>query len=585
MQKKVIAGLVIVALLGTGGWWFMSRRASTATAKNAPQHVQQPVRRGTIRSEVSGNGPVRSVNGVTVRANQSGAITQILAKDGDRVVAGQPVVVLENKSLVASLTQSQLDVQSARTNLENLLNPLATAVRAQELKVESARATLQQRQDDVANLQVTAPVAGVVASVTAVTGGSVNNNSLLFTLYDDTTPTLIVPLAQESASALKPGDKATVSLPGHGTLQGAVARIGGTATPLSGNRDANVPVAIDLPAVVGIRPGMVGQVAIQVPGLTYAILGSGSVQNDATEVRAKVAGTVEALHAAEGERVGAGDLLLTIENDPLLLQLEQAANDLKTQEQNLTNLLEPAQDPSRQLTTYQQKLQQAQLTLSQRQSDVDDLVVKAPVSGTISALTAIVGDKVSASTNLFRVADYSTMEVTISVDELDVAQIKVGQPAEITLDALPGKTYRGQVTRVNPEGTFRNDIATFEVTVAVERPDGLMAGMNSSVNIVVQERQNVLYLPVAAVRVMQGRAFVNVLEGDQVVRKEVQVGVRTNDRYEITGGLNEGDPVIVATIQPQSGVGPFGGGGFPGGGRNAPGATTTPQGPTGGSRP
>ncbi|MFZ5814614.1 MAG: efflux RND transporter periplasmic adaptor subunit [Bacillota bacterium] len=588
MNRKVIAAVVALALLGTGGWWFLSRRASQA-AGDGVRYVQEPVRRGAVRAQVSGNGPVRSVNGVTVRANQSGTVVEILAREGDRVEAGQTIIVLENKSLAASLAQAQLDVHSARTNLENLTHPQATAVRAQELKVENARLTLEQRQEEVANLAVTAPISGVVASVGVTAGGSVNSNALLLTLYDESSPTLVVQLPQESVGHLSPGDPASVTLTGFGSLQGTVARRGGTATPLAGNRSANLPVYIDLPPVSGIRPGMVGQVAIERPGLSYRIEASGTIENDAEEVRAKVSGTVEAIHAAEGQSVTAGQLLLTIENDSLRYQLQQAENELKSQEESLARLLDPALDPGGQLITYQQRLAQAQLTLAQRQSDLEDLQVKAPVSGTLSSLAVGPGDRVSGSTDLFRVADYGSMEVTISVDELDVARIKPGQPAEITLDALPGESYRGRVTKVNPEGVFRNDIATFDVTVAVDQAEGLMAGMNASVSIVVEERQDVLHVPVAAVRILRGQASVQVLEGGVPVTRPVQIGIRTNDRYEILSGLKEGDQVITAVIRPQSGGlgGPFGGsrpGQQQGGSSFGPPPAATPS-PAGGQPP
>lgn len=577
-KKKIVAGVVIVALLCSGGWWYISRRAAARASANAVRHIEEPVRRGDVRIQVSGSGPVTSVNGVTVTANQSGTIEQILAQDGDRVEAGQAIIQLGNPSLVASLAQARLDLQSARTNLENLIHPQATAVRAQELKVESARVTLQQRQEDVANLAVKAPSAGVIASVDGVVGGSINAGALLFTLYDESSPTLILSLSQEVASVLSAGQRATVTLAGLGTLEGVVGRLGGSATPASGNRDATIPVAIDLPPTPGIRPGMVGQVTVAVPGLTYRVQGSGAVENDALDVRAKVAGTIEQIAVAEGDRVAADQPLLTIANESLRLQLAQAENDLATQEQALASLIDPAQDPDSQLPTYQQKVEQAKLTLSQRETDVADLAVKAPVSGTLSGLTAVVGDKVNANASLFRVADYTRMEVTISVDELDIAQIKPGQPATIILDALPDKTYRGQVTKVNPEGTFRNDIATFEVTVAIDQAEGLMAGMNATVDITVVERADVLSVPVSAVQTIRGKSFVSVLENEQVVPKPVEVGVKSNDRYEIIGGLSEGEMVITTTIRSQSGSS-FGS--FPMGGRGGFGG----GGPAGGSRP
>jgi len=568
MQKKVIAGIVVVALLGGGGWWFMNRRA-TSSAAGGTRYVEDVVTRTTLRSQVTGTGPAASSNGVTVRPNQTGTVAQILAKDGDQVKAEQPVIILENDSLLSSLAQAQLDRDNAAANLANLVSPQATAVRAQELKVANARLTLQQRQEEMANLQVTAPTGGVIASENVTAGGSISNNGLLFTIFDDSTPTMLIQLPQETATKLSLGQRAEITLAGHGTYEGSIARLGGTASTVGNGRDANLTVAIDLPAIPGIRPGMVGQVTIARPGLSYLIQANGSIENDAVEVRAKVAGTAEAIHVHEGATVAAGDLLLTIENDDLAVQLAQAENDLATQEQNLANLMNPAQDPSRQLFTYQQKLQQAELTLSQRQTDVSDLTVKAPVDGTLSRVTVAVGDKVTNATDLFRVANYSAMEVTINVDELDVAMVKVGQPAEITLDALPGKTYTGKVSKVNPEGTFKNDIATFQVTVVIDQADGIMAGMNATVNITVEEKKDVLAVPVTAVTIARGAATVQVLENGQPVRKEVQVGLKTEDRYEITSGLNEGDKIITAVIQGSNatqvrtpftgGTGPMGG--------------------------
>jgi HlyD family secretion protein len=151
--------------------------------------------------------------------------------------------------------------------------------------------------------------------------------------------------------------------------------------------------------------------------------------------------------------------------------------------------------------------------------------------------------------------------VTISVDELDIAKAKVGQRAQITLDAIPGKVYQGQVTKINPEGIFKNDIATFEVTVQVEQPEGLMAGMNASVNIVVEEKKNVLWVPAQAVRVQRGQAYVQILQGGQPVQKEVEIGLRTSQQVEVVRGLQEGEQVIVTIIRPQTqqGFGLFGG--------------------------
>ncbi|HYG57942.1 MAG TPA: efflux RND transporter periplasmic adaptor subunit [Symbiobacteriaceae bacterium] len=583
MRKKIIAGVLVVVVAGGGAWYYQSRSAATAAAQNQTRYVFAKVQRGDIRSTISGTGPVASVNGVTVKSDQTGTVTQILAQEGQRVKAGQVVMVLENNTLVSNLRQSEVEVANNRNNLANLLSPQSTAVQAQRLKVETARLTMMARQEDVQNLTVLSPQGGVVASVAVKEGSDVAANALLFTLFDDADLTFVANLSQESTMLLEPGAKVQIDLPGFGPLTGVVTQSAGSATPTSGNRDASVPVTVSLPPTPGVRPGMVGQLTARMTGLTYVIQGSGSVKNQVTDVRAKVAGTVGQLAVAEGDRVATGDLLARLTSDTLELQLAQAENDLQTQEQNLVNLIDPAQDPSGQLRTLQQKLEQSEITLSLRQADVEDLQVKAPVEGQISQLTPRVGDRVTSNQNLFRVADYGALQITISVDELDVAKVKLGQAASLTVDALPGRQFRGKVSKINPEGIFKNDIATFEVTVAVDNPQGLMAGMNTTVNIEVENRPGVLWLPAQSVRVQQGKAFVQVLKDGQPQNQQVEIGIRTSQQVEIISGLAEGDEVIQTTVRANtSGFGPFGGG--MGGGQQPAVRVQQPAQPSGGGR-
>jgi|GEM_PF-791240 len=553
MRKKLIAALVVVALLAGGGWWgykyYRTKSASTATQV---RYMEGQVQKGNLRSTISGTGPVASVNGVSVKASQTGTVAQILAQDGQQVKAGQVIMILDNPTLRSSLQQAILDLNNARTSLDNLLGPQETSVRGQQLKVQSARLTLQQRERDMQNLTVRAPQGGVVSAVSVTEGSDVTSNSLLLSIYDDSAPTFTVGLSQQVAARVLVGDKVKVDLTGMGSFEGTVQQSGSGATPTSGNRDATVPIAIALPAMPGIRAGMVGMATFNIPDLTYVVQGSGSIKSTLVEVRSKVAATISQLTVKEGVRVKAGDLLVQFTSDTLALQLQQAENDLNTQEQALISLVDPMKDKSDTVLSLQQKIDQAQITLSTRQSDVDDLMVKAPVDGQISQLTPRVGDKITNNQALFRVADYGAMQVTISVDELDVAKVKVGQQATVTLDALPGKTYQGKISKINPEGVFRNDIATFEVTMTIDKPEGLMAGMNSTVNVVVENKQGVLVVPAQAVKTQQGKSVVQQLVDGKPVSKEVQIGLKTSSQVEITGGLNEGDKVIVTTISGNS---------------------------------
>ncbi len=569
-----VAGVLILVLVGGGGWFYWQQRAKAAAAQVRPRLLTEAVGRGPVQSLVSGTGPVASVNGVTVKANVQGTVSQLLAKDGDIVKSGQTVVELTNESLVASLNQAQIDYDKAKADLENVLNPDSTARRAQELKLESARLTLTQRQADVANLKVVSPCSCVVVGVSVATGDAVKNDAPLVSLFDDNHPSVVAQIPQTLAAYIRPGQPAQVTISGFGSNPGQVSLIGaGTA----GAKDAAVPVTFTLPAWPGIRPGMQAQVGLT-PDLNIAlgyIEANGTVSTtDIKEVRSRVAAdAVTRVAVAVGDHVERNDLLVEMQSDPLQVQLQQAVNEVAVQELDLKNLVEPLADPNGSVRQLQTKVMSADNTLRSRHTDVDDLTVEAPVGGTISALNLHIGDRITPGGALFRVADYTSMQVEISVDELDVAKVKPGLPATITLDALPGKKFTGKVLKVNPEGVFKNDIANFMVTVQFNETDGLMAGMNATVSVQVQGKTDVLRVPARAVQVNQGRAMVRVFKGEneQPELRPVEIGLRTSEWVEVIKGLNEGDRVVTTEVrqggtQPAGGFGMFGGAGRPAGG-------------------
>lgn len=600
MKRLIALGTIAAVVVGGYLYWQNRSAARAAAAAGEVRYVAMVARKGDIRMTVQGSGPITAQNGLMVRANVAGTVEEILVSNGTSAAAGQPLVILSNDSLGASLQQAQLDLDSAMANLQGVLNPSETSVRAAELKVQNAELTVRLRQEEVEGLQVTAGATGLVMSVPPRAGADIAANGLLLTIWDDSAPTFTMNVSQKDAPYMKLNQQVKVTLPGYDPMEGTVLSIGNIASPAAGSKDAMVPIKVALPAASFLRPGMVGNALVMSD--PFAVPGAGAIDGDLHEVRVKVAGTIERIDVGEGARVQAGDRVAVMTNESLKYQLALAENDLATQRQSLAGLMDPFSDPQSNVRTLRQKVDQSILTLKSRQEDVDNLQVAAPVPGTVSGMTLRVGDRVSSGQQLFRVADYRLMQVTIMVDELDIARVRPGAGATITLDALPGRAYTGKVLHVNPEGIFRNDIATFEVTVAIENPQGLLAGMNSSVEVVVEEKENVLWVPAQALRVQQGRTFVRTCEASpeqgqagqfnrpaganagagaaarqamgaqcdpatEPQEVEVSIGVRTSTQVEVTGGLQEGQMVVVTEVRSGQQTAGFGSGAFqiPGG--------------------
>lgn len=212
--------------------------------------------------------------------------------------------------------------------------------------------------------------------------------------------------------------------------------------------------------------------------------------------------------------------------------------------------------------TAQAQVDQAQISVDQAQTNLDDVKLVAPFDGIVAQVNYAVGDTASSSVAVV-IADLSKLQVGVTISEVDIAKIKVGQDAQLTLDALPGQTYDGKVISIGPVGTVTSGVVNYPVIVSVSNADAsVLPGMTANLAITVDQRQNVLMVPLRAVRTQGTQKIVTVLYQGQQIQVPVTVGLTNDTDAEITSGLKAGDEVVIGTTtttQPR-------GGGVPGGG-------------------
>jgi HlyD family secretion protein len=158
-----------------------------------------------------------------------------------------------------------------------------------------------------------------------------------------------------------------------------------------------------------------------------------------------------------------------------------------------------------QLASAQSQVKQATASLEQSQLDLDHTKIIAPVDGTVIARQMDVGQTVAASfqaPTIFQIAqDLTKMQVDTNVDEADVGQVKLNQPARFTVDAYPTTIFRGAVTQIRQAPINVQNVITYDVVVGVANPDlKLLPGMTANVKVLTSEQDNVLKIPNAALR-------------------------------------------------------------------------------------
>jgi HlyD family secretion protein len=186
----------------------------------------------------------------------------------------------------------------------------------------------------------------------------------------------------------------------------------------------------------------------------------------------------------------------------------------------------------------------------------------APFAGTITDAHPLVGDQVTAGTVGFRIDDLSSLLVDVEVSEVDINSVAIGQPVMLTFDAILGNEYHGEVTQVSQAGTSVQGVVNFTVTVKITDADKMVKpGMTAAVTITVQELKDQVLIPNRAVRLVNGKKMVYLLQNGQSVQVEVNLGSSSDTMSVLTGGnVNVGDLII---LNPpaifQGGGGPFGG--------------------------
>ena len=193
--------------------------------------------------------------------------------------------------------------------------------------------------------------------------------------------------------------------------------------------------------------------------------------------------------------------------------------------------------------------------------------ITAPTDGVVSLSQLEVGATVQAGMTVCNVQSASSFKAVINVDELDIANVKSGQKADVSVDALSGKTFSGTVDKISQTGVSANGVTTFNVTLSLADSSGLMDKMSTSADISTGDSQNTQLVPVEALTTEGSQRYLTVRtkSNNKNVDKKtaVTVGLISDTQAEIKSGVSEGATVVLPDLSPSnnSGLNGMGGGG------------------------
>jgi HlyD family secretion protein len=205
--------------------------------------------------------------------------------------------------------------------------------------------------------------------------------------------------------------------------------------------------------------------------------------------------------------------------------------------------------------------------LSQAQLNLSHTRITAPVDGTVESRNMDVGQTVAASfqaPTIFLIAqDLTKMQVDTNVDESDVGRVHLDQEATFTVDAWPGRTFKGRVAQIREAPINVQNVITYDVVVVVSNEDlRLFPGMTANVSITVGKAQDALRIPKAALRfrprvaVQQPQSVSVLASNGQLTQVPVKTGLADANYLEVLGGLTEGQLVVIGQNGPSGAPSP-----------------------------
>lgn len=257
-------------------------------------------------------------------------------------------------------------------------------------------------------------------------------------------------------------------------------------------------------------------------------------------------GPVVALPVEEGAYVRTGDVLARLDDtdERLAVERTQLGWEVAKRELDRGKQLEAQSYLSqKELDDLELAVRNAWVALEQARHELSQTRLVAPFAGRVVERMVNLGEHVPAGKACFRIVDFHPLRARLYFPERDLARVRVGQKAELTMDTHPDRTFDAQVSLVNPVVDQAN--GTFKVTLELPNPDGqLRPGAFARVRLKTGTFEEALLMPRRGVLTEDGESYVFVARGDSVQKVAVTVGAVEHDTAQILSGIVEGDSVV-----------------------------------------
>jgi len=544
-KKLIIVGLVILLLIDLGLIYQKYKSGQT------PKYEVVAAKTGDIASVISSTGAAEPASQINLQFTVSGRVIDIKVQVGDQVKAGQVLVSQDASDLIFQAQGADANLQAAQAKLNQILagaspedialaqtavdNAKTSLADAKTALADAQKATENELTSDYQSAQRTLQTAILTEQIALRTNGETLDNSELNVNSTASNFQALIDSARLRSGAEQDYNSTKTAVDNAVFLY----------------NQANIETALDK---------LQNSLSLTVNALTrtYDVINSISVSSTLTQTKLDTYKT-----NVTGARTSANTALTNVTSGKQTIESQKITNQtnlnlaqakvavaqgvLASAEDQLTQKLAKPRDVD--IDVYRAQVKQAQATLNQIRNQIAQKTLTAPIDGIITSLPLEKGEIASPTQVAVAMNSLVNFEIKSDIAESDIANIKVGDPVQITFDAF-GETekWQGTVTKIDPAQTVVQGVVYYKTTISLTQNDSrIKAGMTANLEIETARHQNVLIIPTRAIKDNGSQKSVSVLNSDgQTSDKVVGIGIKSDSgEAEVISGLSAGDKIVI----------------------------------------
>lgn len=574
-KKWVIISIIILALVGGGVYW-------KTTSTKAPAYDLVEVKKGTVSQEVTVTGRVEPAEDAMLSFETGGIVRSIAVEVGAAVKRSDIIMSLDTRSLDAEIRKALAGVTSAQSSYRQYeaaletqraqLEELKQGTRIEDIAVAEAQVKTAEQVLADAKINLSAVTSDADISLNNLYGGVSDvlsdayfdaddavrkqvNDFFIFT-NDYTNPSLSFITSDNLAknnSEIGRQQMNTVLSKYKNLIISSITTQQGYDQALTEAESYIIEVnnfLLNVAATVSASTSLTETTLNTYKG--YVNTARSNVNTSLSNIRTKQQSIATQKATAVQSLATANATVSKAESDLEVAKRQLDAKKASATPEQLRAKEAAVSQAEANVAVSQASIAQANAAVENLRAQLDKLILRSPIDGIVSKQDMKLGEIVSPNITVAMIISGSQFEVKADVPEADIAKIKLGNSAKVTLDAYGSEIdFPATIIKIDPAERIIEGVATYRVTLQFNNQDErIKSGMTANIDIQGEYRENILFVPTRAVTIKNGERYVQVLKNNLPEEVKVTVGLKGSDgNIEILSGLNEGDKIILSSLE------------------------------------